>query len=154
MSDPRFRSRSPLRDRPRVSGTCAICLEDMSSVPDAKPWFCINRKCTIVAHDKCVLSDRDASGRMQTLGRRGCPVCTTTLREAIVYFMSTSEPAPHGAWCASCWCPIPHNTPMMRCSAPRSHCLAVYHPRCRPLHKCPSCENDITEGLNIRTRAA
>ena len=135
--DRRFRARSPPRFRPKVSGDRCVCLQPIG---DAKPWLCINSGCPIVAHESCMLSPggrpagaASTGDQMQrTPGRKGCPLCRTRLQDAIQYFKNTPQFAPQGAWCATCWRPIPPGTLMMRCAAPRSHCVAVYHKHCVP----------------------
>ena len=148
--DKRFRSRSPLNERTKVSGDCLFCADPIA---DRKPWVCINGACKIIAHESCMLKSDDAT-RSQTPGRKGCPQCRTRMRDAIDYFTKTHQPAPHGAWCMRCGQDIPHKTPMMRCAAPRSHCLAVYHAHCRPWKACFACHLSVYDALCLRTRDA
>ena len=76
------------------------------------------------------------------------------MKEAIDYFKTITQPAPHGAWCMRCGQDIPHATPMVRCAAPRSHCLAVYHARkeCVPWKACFACGLNTYEALCLRIR--
>ena len=146
----RCRSRTPPSRTPpsRISGTCCICLQELDGAP---AWRCL--VCPIIAHVDCM--PRTPSGHIHL--NNGCPVCRTTMTSAIQHFR-TPFPAPFGAWCSLCFQPITPTTPMLRCAAPRTHCLATWHAQptatcpgpIEAQHACPGCTLSTYNGLRFR----
>ena len=156
---PKFRSRTPPRanGRPRVcpTGTCPICFEDLEETCVLSGWNCF--KCTMVAHVRCMRECYgDGEGRIRL--PNGCPTCRSTFQDAKKHY-TTLVPAPHGARCCVCLRMVERGTSMMRCAAPKWHCIAVWHvscggalPRVQAQVHCRGCGLSLYDAINIRTR--
>ena len=128
---------------PRVSGECCLCLSDIGG---EDPWNCL--VCSVVAHVKCMPKD-PTTGKIHL--ENGCPQCQETFQHAVTHY-KTPVPAPHGALCRVCRGEISHGARMVRCSAPRQYCIAVWHKTCSPETRCPGCRLTIVEGIFKRVR--
>lgn len=143
----RSRSRGQRRAQ-RPTTECIVCGDPLG---DEELWNCIT--CHATFHRRCITT---TEGRLHL--PRGCYVCGTTMSQ-LISIAQEPIPAPRGAMCYICRSPIDEDAPMHRCAAPRSYCLATWHPECyrrrrnrhaAPRSQCPGCEMGTYAALCLR----